>query len=113
MLVLIASADLLALANQYTTKLQVRDKIPQVNGDAREYARWLDMAVEPIEEYDGNRGWDLPLGLVNSEGYFQSEVESQDTRGSTSSAPSGPRGTSIGNRALSKEFTLSRCESTA
>ncbi|RDH33560.1 hypothetical protein BDQ94DRAFT_170173 [Aspergillus welwitschiae] len=83
-LLLIVSAGLLAVANQFTTKLQMHGNVLEVRGKPHKYQRRLDMAEQLIAEHGGKRGWALRLGLINSEDYFDSDVESRG--GSASSA---------------------------
>lgn len=90
-LLLIVSAGLLAVANRFTTKLQMHGNVLEVKGKPHKYRRRLDMAEELIAEHGGKRGWALRLGLINSEDYFDSDVESRGGSASSATA-SGSQG---------------------
>ncbi|GCB17449.1 hypothetical protein AAWM_00334 [Aspergillus awamori] len=86
-LLLIVSAGLLAGANQFTTnKLQMHGNVLEVRGKPHKYQRRLDMAEQLIAEHGGKRGWALRLGLINSEDYFDSDVESRGGSASMATA---------------------------
>ncbi|PWY63833.1 hypothetical protein BO83DRAFT_382423 [Aspergillus eucalypticola CBS 122712] len=90
-LLLIVSAGLLAVANQFTTILQMHGNVLEVKRRSDKYGRRLDMASELIAEHGGKRGWALRLGLINSEDYFDSDVESRGCSASSATA-SGSQG---------------------
>ncbi|KAH8423680.1 uncharacterized protein LDX57_001437 [Aspergillus melleus] len=67
-LLLIVSAGLLAVANQWTDRLQMHGYVLEVvKEETKAYERRLHMVKDLIEQYDGNADWALRLGLINLE----------------------------------------------
>ncbi|PYI03259.1 hypothetical protein BO78DRAFT_399994 [Aspergillus sclerotiicarbonarius CBS 121057] len=66
-LLLTVSAGLLAVANQWTEKLQMHGHVLSVTAQPKRYERRLHLARELIEEYGGKTGWAVGMGLVRPE----------------------------------------------
>jgi hypothetical protein len=64
-LLLVCSAGLLALANAFTSNLQLFGKTLSVQGERKKYARRLDMTKELIIEVKTDE-WAMRLGMIKS-----------------------------------------------
>lgn len=63
LVLLVASAGLLAIANVRTDKLQMHGNIIKVDGQPKKYGRRLEMAQELIKE-TGRDDWAIRLGMI-------------------------------------------------
>ncbi|ODM20039.1 hypothetical protein SI65_05025 [Aspergillus cristatus] len=91
-LLLIVSAGLLAIANEWTEKLQMHGNIVRRGqGKPKLYNRRRDMADELIEEMGGRTEWAIKMGLVNSDYTPPSQETSRD--GSQAELQRGKTGT--------------------
>ncbi|PWY77284.1 hypothetical protein BO94DRAFT_196160 [Aspergillus sclerotioniger CBS 115572] len=61
------SAGLLALANQWTAKLQMHGNVLSVKDQPKRYERRLHLARELVEEYGGKTDWAVGMGMVRPE----------------------------------------------
>lgn len=74
LVLLIASAGLLAIANETTTVFQMHGNLMRVEGKRRTYGRRLEMAEELIEEI-GRQDWAVRLGIITPNVHAKGEKE--------------------------------------
>lgn len=75
LVLLIASAGILAIANETTQMLQMHDRVIKVEGPRKKYKRRLEMVEQLIEE-SGRDDWAMRMGMVvrkNDEKNIRSE----------------------------------------
>ncbi|KAF2770422.1 hypothetical protein EJ03DRAFT_67604 [Teratosphaeria nubilosa] len=63
LVLLFCSVGLLGLANQYTDKFKMYDRLVQVKGEPQKFARRLDLAKKLIKE-TGREDWAIRLGMI-------------------------------------------------
>ncbi|GAB7358131.1 hypothetical protein MBLNU230_g0289t1 [Neophaeotheca triangularis] len=66
LVLLLASAALLTLANRGSNVLELHGRVVSVEGEAKKYKRRLDLAEELIKE-TGDRHWAIKMGMIPPE----------------------------------------------